>query len=93
MTEKRRNFLEILAKGFISLWGVGIIWILFSYIKTPKRKFEENLIKIDDVSSIPITGSSIYHSRDKSVILIRKEEKEFLAFSAICTHLKCILNS
>ncbi|MEW6456009.1 MAG: Rieske (2Fe-2S) protein [Acidobacteriota bacterium] len=92
MKEKRRNFLEILTKGFITLWSMGIIWILFSYIKPPKRKFEENLIKIEDISTIPINGSSIYHYKDKSVILIRKDEREFLAFSAICTHLRCILN-
>ena len=92
MTTNRRSFLNfILGAGLIG-WLGSLFYPVISYLKPPKIP-EANINSVkagppDDFSAN--TGKIIKFGR-KPVILIKTEEGSFLAFSATCTHLDCIV--
>ena len=94
MSEKinRRSFIDrILQLGFIS-WLGSVLYPIFKYIqppRVPEPKVERVVAaKIDEMK--PNSGK-IVRFGNKPVILIRTPSGEYRAFSAICTHLGCIV--
>ncbi|NOX87953.1 MAG: Rieske (2Fe-2S) protein [Calditrichaeota bacterium] len=92
MSVKRRKFLDyILSLGFTGLVG-SIIYPALSYLKPPKQaEAAVNSVKAGKVNEIPVNSGKIVRFGRKPVILIRTSTDEFIAFTATCTHLGCIV--
>ena len=92
MAFNRRKFVNTL----LSIGGIGglitIIYPALSYLKPPKSATPAvKSVKAGLVSDFPANSSSIIKFGRKPVILIRNVDDKFLAFSATCTHLDCIV--
>jgi len=92
MNTNRRKFLNsILGAGFLG-WIACILYPVFSYLKPPKiAEANINSIKAGLASDININDAKIVKFGRKPVILIKRESGDFIAFSATCTHLDCIV--
>jgi len=92
MALKRRTFLNIILGGGLLGWLGSIFYPVFSYLKPPKiPEANVNSIKAGLAADFPPNKGEIIKFGRKPVILIRTEEGSFLAFSATCTHLDCIV--
>ena len=88
----RRRFLNyLLGTGF----GATLIAIFNPIIKfiTPPQIIEsaQNSVTAGKVSELALNSGKIFKFGNKPGLLIRSASGEFKAFSAVCTHLDCIV--
>ena len=88
----RRNFLNKVLKGGFFAWMLAILYPIFSYLEPPKAKESKiSQLNIGKSEDMPKNSGKIVKFGNKPVIVIRKAGGEYIAFSAVCTHLSCIV--
>jgi cytochrome b6-f complex iron-sulfur subunit len=92
-SESRRNFLIWLARSFVSLWGLGFLWITLGFLKPPKsrRSVAETVLRLGPVDSLPVGGALLVRHRREPIYVVRTDEATLVGLSAACTHIHCIL--
>ncbi|HKP46434.1 MAG TPA: Rieske (2Fe-2S) protein [Pyrinomonadaceae bacterium] len=88
----RRNFLDILI-GTSALATLGAIVYPILRFMTPPRIVEsaENSVVAAKLSEVPPNSGKIFKFGNKPGIVVHTAAGEFKAFSAVCTHLECIV--
>ncbi len=88
----RRRFLDYLL-GTSALATLGAIFYPIIRFMTPPQVIEstENSVVAAKLSEVPINSGKIFKFGNKPGILVRTAAGEFKAFSAVCTHLECIV--
>jgi cytochrome b6-f complex iron-sulfur subunit len=89
----RRTFLEWLIGGFLSLWGVGAAVVGVSFLKAPgvEERPSEGRVNGGSFSSLPVGAARFIRHGSGPLLVVRASEDQVQAFSAICTHLRCVL--
>jgi cytochrome b6-f complex iron-sulfur subunit len=89
----RRTFLGWLSRGFLSLWGLGAAAVGISFLKAPgaEERPSERMVRCGAFSSIPVGGARFVRHGAGPLLVVRVSESQVQAFSAICTHLRCVL--
>lgn len=89
-THSRRDFLNyILGFGFLG-WLSGVLYPISQYLKPPKiPEFDVSNVSIGNIKEFESNPSKMFKIGNKPGILIKTEEGEYKAFSAVCTHLQC----
>ncbi len=91
--ENRRRFLELSMTGF-SLAGIfGFIYPVASYLWPRKEKSVGGKVaslKVP-VSEVPVGEAKFVRFLNKPAVIVRPNEQEIHALSAVCTHLGCIV--
>jgi Rieske Fe-S protein len=89
----RRNFLNWFLGTTAGAFLVAVLYPLSRYLIPPK--VEESTAKTVTLSLKPgdvkINGGEIFRFGSQPAILVRTPANELKAFSAICTHLSCIV--
>ncbi len=89
----RRRFLGWLSRGFLGLWGVGLAWVLGSYLKPPRSRgsLAERVLKAGPLDTLA-TGEArmVRHGREP-IFVVRVDEETLVGLSGVCTHLRCVL--
>jgi nitrite reductase/ring-hydroxylating ferredoxin subunit len=91
--EKRRDFLKWTYRAFMGLWSIGILGVLFSYLRAPRSASSVNLNWIDagKLSDIrPGSGRLISHAA-KPLWVLKLNNNQVVSLSAVCTHMQCII--
>jgi cytochrome b6-f complex iron-sulfur subunit len=88
----RRSFLDYLL-GSTALATLGaIVYPIFKFMSPPQViESTENSVVAAKLSEIPVNSGKIFKFGNKPGILVRSASGEFKAFSAVCTHLECIV--
>ena len=88
----RRSFLDYLL-GSTALATLGaIVYPIFRFMSPPQViESTENSVVAAKLSEIPVNSGKIFKFGNKPGILVRTASGEFKAFSAVCTHLECIV--
>ena len=89
----RRSILTWLVRGFLSLWGLAFAWVAAAFVRSPRpaRSLTERVIKIGTLESLPVGQAKLVQHGREPIWVVRTEETELVALSAVCTHLHCIL--
>jgi len=89
---KRRDFLNILlGTGFIA-WLGALFFPVFKYLEPPEvEEVKVSNVKVGAVDDMEKDSGKIIKFGNKPVIVIRKKSGDYVAFSAVCTHLDCIV--
>jgi cytochrome b6-f complex iron-sulfur subunit len=89
----RRAFLQLLIRGFLSLWGLGAAAVGISFLKVPEaeKRPSEGRVECGSLSSLAVGSARFISHGTGSLLVVRASPTEVLAFSAICTHLRCVL--
>jgi cytochrome b6-f complex iron-sulfur subunit len=89
----RRTFLDLLIKGFLSLWGVGAAALGIAFLKAPsaERRPGERTVRCGPLSSLAVGEARIVRHGAEPLFVVRVSETEAVALSGICTHLRCVL--
>ena len=90
----RRRLLGWLSRGFLSLWGVGLAWVVAGFLKPPRSResLGQGVLKVGPASSfLPGQAQLVRHGREP-VFVVRTDAGELVGVSAVCTHLHCVLD-
>ena len=90
----RRRVLGWLSRGFLSLWAVGLAWVVAGFLKPPRSResLGQGVLKVGPESSfLPGQARLIRHGREP-VFVVRTAAGELIGVSAVCTHLHCVLD-
>ena len=86
----RRSFLKVLLSGGLTGFAAITIYPILSFLNPPKQtEVEVNSVVVGKVDDIKPGDSKIIRFGNKPVIIIRRDENNFTALSATCTHLDC----
>jgi cytochrome b6-f complex iron-sulfur subunit len=91
----RRRTLKWLGRIFVSLWGVGFVGVVLSYLKIPttrrQRSGSDRTLSAGSLDALPVGGGQIVRHGAQPVIVIRPRADQVVALSGVCTHLRCVL--
>ncbi len=88
----RRKFINFLLGFSITGWLGSVLYPIISYMKPPKKtETIVGTVKAGKVSEFPLNSGKIIRYGRKPVIVIHKPDGEFVALTATCTHLDCIV--
>jgi Rieske Fe-S protein len=95
----RRGFLKSIVGVWTAVLSLPFIYAVASFIIPPGKKFLSSELRRNpglSITKIPIENlaenSSIFANVEgEPVLVIRKEGIDIIAYSAICTHLNCII--
>ena len=89
---KRRDFLGVLLGGGFLAWLIALLYPVFKYLEPPPvEEAKVTSVKIGAVNDMAKNSGKIIKFGNKPVIVIRKKTGNYVAFSAVCTHLDCIV--
>jgi cytochrome b6-f complex iron-sulfur subunit len=88
--ESKRNFLKYILTGGLTALAASILYPILAYLKPPKQgEVEVTSVKAGKLSELEKDSGKIVKFGTKPVILVRTQNDDLKAFSAICTHLDC----
>lgn len=87
----RRNFIDWVIKGGLLATLAGMLFPALAYLwPVTHRGPQLGMMEVGRVDEIPVGGSKKVVLGGSALLVVRTA-KEFKAFSAICTHLGCIV--
>lgn len=90
--KSRRSFLNNLLAAWAGLVSVPFFYVISRFIYPPIRK--EKIVESMDIGrsdEIIINSAKIFKFNKKPIIVVHTSQDQFKAFSAICTHLGCVV--
>lgn len=80
--------------GFLSLWGLGAAGVGVSFFKVPggEERPSEGRVRCGALSSLPVGSARFIRHGTEPILVVRPNEDSIQAFSAVCTHMRCILH-
>lgn len=91
--KKRRSFLNIIISGSLSAFLISVFYPVLKFLKPPPGVGEATPTSIiaGTIEELKPNSGKIIRFGRKPVILIMTDTGKIKAFSAICTHLSCIV--
>lgn len=91
-TTSRRNFLTRVLSTWLALTFLPGVYAVVQYIIPPAlREQLVQMLNVGKFSDIAAGEAKIVRFNKKAIILIKTEENQIRALSAVCTHLGCIV--
>lgn len=88
----RRSFLDLVIRGGLLTTLAAMVFPALSYLWPVTRRGPSlGRVEVGRVDEIPVWGSKKVVAAGGALFIVRTP-KEFKAFSAICTHLGCIIS-
>ena len=88
----RRGFLTEALAGWFFVAMLPALYAVVKYVIPPNiRERVLEVINAGKFSDIPYNSAKIVRFNKKAIILVRTEQEQVKAFSAVCTHLGCIV--
>jgi Rieske Fe-S protein len=91
--KSRRSFLNMILGSSLFAFLASVIYPLARFLIPPKARAEAvpNSVIAGTLDDLKPNSGEIIKYGSKPVILIRTEHNDVRAFSAVCTHLECIV--
>jgi cytochrome b6-f complex iron-sulfur subunit len=88
----RRRFLDyLLGTSAVATLG-AIVYPIFKFMSPPQViESTENSVVAAKLTEVPVNSGKIFKFGNKPGIVVRTSAGELKAFSAVCTHLECIV--
>lgn len=88
----RRNLLDALLAAGACVWAAGIAVPTAIYLWPARASGPgEGRVKAGSIKDFPVGSARMLQHRGKPLMVLRLTDTEFRAFSAICTHLACVV--
>jgi cytochrome b6-f complex iron-sulfur subunit len=89
-TSSRRTFLGVCLGGLGALASAAVAWPLFRYLAPRSGGSSAGKVVIPD-AEVREGEAKFFEFAGSSAVLVRKQGGGLVAFSAVCTHLGCIV--
>lgn len=91
-TNNRRRFLNYLLATSLGSTFLAILYPILKFMIPPKiTEAQQNSVVAGTVNELAVNSGKIFKFGHQPGILIRTQSEEFKAFSAVCTHLDCVV--
>ena len=87
---QRRRFLLVMLAGVGSVFAAAGGWVTFRFLSPGSDSGNSGQVKIPK-DSVPLGGSHVFDFRGKPAVLLQQDPGRFVALTAVCTHLGCIV--
>jgi cytochrome b6-f complex iron-sulfur subunit len=89
---RRRLITSLLGFSIVATLG-GVLTPIIGYLWPPRRTLggQGDPVEVGKVAEFPVGQGKVVPVNDKPVIIVYTEQGGAKAFSAICTHLSCIV--
>ncbi len=90
----RRQFLRTLSGAFLGIWALGGAGALAAYLKAPEHdeSSNERVVRIGKLEDLRIGEARLVRHGVSPFFVIRTGAEHVIALSAVCTHVRCILD-
>jgi len=90
LPSQRRRFLTVMLAGIGGVLAAAAGWPIFKFLAPSDQGGGGGQVKVDK-TAIPVGGSHLFNYKGKPAVLLQLEPGRFVALSAVCTHLGCIV--
>ena len=87
---QRRTFLFVVAGGLGSLLAVAAGWPLLRFLAPPDGAGEGGQVSVPR-SAVKAGAAHFFQYRGKPAVALQAKPGEYVALSAVCTHLGCVV--
>ena len=88
----RRKFLDILLGSSVVATLGAILYPIFKFMVPPQIvEAAQNSVVVGKLNEVPVNTGKIFKFGSKPGIVVRSSTGDLKAFSAVCTHLDCIV--
>jgi len=90
----RRHFIAWLSRAFLGLWGLGAAGVAAAYLRAPHggERAAERLVRVGLLDDFRIGEGRLIRHGTTPFFVVRKDAETVVALSAVCTHVRCILD-
>jgi cytochrome b6-f complex iron-sulfur subunit len=90
----RRRFLGWMSQAFLGLWGLGAAAAMAAYLKAPDRgeRAAERVVRVGMLDDLTVGEGRLVRHGTTPFYVVRLDATRLVAMSAICTHVRCILD-
>ncbi len=90
----RRRFLTWMSRAFLSLWGLGAVAAILAYLRPRERgeRAAERLVSVGMLDALGVGQGRLVRHGTTPFFVVRLDASRVIALSAVCTHLRCILD-
>jgi cytochrome b6-f complex iron-sulfur subunit len=86
----RRDFLGMAVGGSATAFAVAMGYPVVRYVQ-PEHRQASGPVTVGKLEEFPVGVAKTVLAHDRPVLVIRGTDGQFRAFSAICTHLQCVV--
>ncbi len=86
----RRKFLATGLGGIVAAITGGVLYSVYAYLAPRRAETNQQKVSFPE-SEVPPDGAKFFDFRGSSGVAIRTKNGDLAAFSAVCTHLGCIV--
>ena len=90
----RRKFLSWMSRAFLGLWALGAAGVIWAYLR-PRgagHHASERLVTVGNLDDLRIGEARLVRHGVTPFFVVRLDAARVIAVSAVCTHLRCILD-
>ncbi|MBP8136818.1 MAG: Rieske (2Fe-2S) protein [Candidatus Eisenbacteria bacterium] len=90
----RRQFLRTLSGAFLGIWALGGAGALAAYMRAPEEDHSstDRIVRIGKLEDLRIGEARLVRHGVSPFFVIRTGAEQVIALSAVCTHVRCILD-
>jgi cytochrome b6-f complex iron-sulfur subunit len=88
--EQRRFFLTVMLSGIGAVLAAAAGWPVWKYLAPRKGEGEGQTVSIPR-DQVPLGGTHFFTFRGHPAVVLQEKAGEFIALTAVCTHLGCII--
>ena len=92
---ERRNFMAALIGGASAAYAAGLGYVIFRYLTTGIEADPSALlkkIKVEGAGDLSANSSMMFKFGSKPAVLIKDDQGQLHAYSAVCKHLGCTVS-
>jgi cytochrome b6-f complex iron-sulfur subunit len=86
----RRTFLDLAAFGSTAALGATVLYPVLRFVE-PKTRPSVGAVQVGKLSDFPLGGSKQVIFDERPVHVVRAMDGRLRAFSAVCSHLQCVV--
>jgi Rieske Fe-S protein len=90
----RRQFITWLSRAFLGLWGLGAAGVAAAYLRAPHggERVADRLVRVGLLEDFRIGEGRLIRHGTSPFYVVRVDAQRMVALSAVCTHVRCILD-